>query len=143
MATTTTVSGSTVTFSNSGAAANLSTQTSEDSLLATFDISTILASSGGGAKTTLYSIDNGVTGDNNLPVTTNKAFATYDTDLLYKDDAVAAWIDGGDTSALGAHVWIGTDGKIHYDATDVAGFQQLAAGQTTTGTIKYTIKMSN
>ena len=49
---TTTVSGSTVTFSNSGAAANLSAQTSEDSLLAKFDISTILAESGGGTKTT-------------------------------------------------------------------------------------------
>ena len=51
---------------------------------------------------------------------------------------------GGDTSALGAHVWIGTDGKIHYDATNIADqFQQLAAGDTTTDTIKYTIKMSN
>src|SRR3954447_24274881 len=141
---TTTVSGSTVTFSNSGAAANLSVQTSEDSLLANLDISTILTSSGGGAKTTLYSIDNGVAGDNNSPVTTNKAFATYDTDLLYKDDAVAAWIDGGDTSALGAQVWIGNDGKIHYDATNIADqFQQLASGDTTTDTIKYTIKMSN
>src|SRR3954468_12002510 len=50
---TTTVAGSTVTFSNSGAAADLSAQTSEDSLLAKFDISTILASSGGGAKTVL------------------------------------------------------------------------------------------
>jgi VCBS repeat-containing protein len=141
---TTTVSGSTtVTVSNSGAAANLSTQTSEDALLANFDISTILAASGGGTKTTFYSIDNGVAGDDNPLVTTNKAFTTYDTDLLYKDSAVAGWCDG-DTSALGAHVWIGTDGKIHYDATNIAGqFQQLAAGETTTDTIKYTIKMSN
>ena len=141
---TTTVSGSTVTFSNSGAAANLSIQTSEDSLRANFDISTILAASGGGTKTTFYSIDNGVAGDDNPLVTTNKAFATYDTDLLYKDGAVTAWIADGDTSALGAHVWIGTDGKIHYDATNIADhFQQLAAGETTTDTIKYTIKMSN
>ena len=132
------------TFSNSGAAANLSVQTSEDSLLAKFDISTILAESGGGTKTTFYSIDNGVAGDDNPLVTTNKAFATYDTDLLYKDDPVAAWIADGDTSALGAHVWIGSDGKIHYDATNIADqFQQLAAGSTTTDTIKYTIKMSN
>jgi VCBS repeat-containing protein len=141
---TTTVSGSTVTFSNSGAAANLSLQTSEDLLLATIDISTILAASGGGTKTTFYSIDNGVAGDDNPLVTTNKAFAAYDTDLLYKDGPVAAWVDGGDTSALGAHVWIGTDGKIHYDATNIADkFQQLAAGETTTDTIKYTIKMAN
>ena len=141
---TTTVSGSTVTFSNSGAAANLCTQTSEDAILANFDISTILAASGGGNKTTFYSIDNGVAGDDNPLVTTNKAFATYDTDLLYKDGTVAAWVDGGDTSALGAHVWIGTDGKIHYDASNIADqFQHLAAGATTTDTIKYTIKMSN
>src|SRR3954451_8478372 len=134
---TTTVSGSTVTFSNSGAAANLSTQSSEDSLCANFDISTILASSGGGAKTALYSIDNGVAGDDNPLVTTNKAFATYDTDLLYKDGSGAAWIDdGGDTSALGAHVWIGPDGKIHYNATNIASqFQQLAADETTTGMV--------
>ena len=77
-------------------------------------------------------------------VTTNKAFATYDTDLLYKDDVGCGLDCGGDTSALGAHVWIGTDGKIHYDATNIADqFQQLAAGETTTDTIKYTIKMSN
>ena len=50
---TTTIAGSTVTFSNSGAAANLSVQTGGDSLLANFDISTILAESGGGTKTTL------------------------------------------------------------------------------------------
>ena len=86
---TTTVSGSTVTFSNSGAAANLRTQTSEDSLLA-FDISTVLAASGGGKNTTIYSVDDGAVDDNSL-VTTNNAFKTYDTDLLYKDASVAAW----------------------------------------------------
>ena len=120
---TTTVSGSTITFSNSGAAANLSQTGTEDGTLAfTFDV---LAASGGGKNTTIYSVDDGVTGDDNPSVATNKAFATYDTDLLYKDGAAAAWIDGGDTSARGAHVWIGTDGKIHYDATNIADqFQQ-------------------
>jgi VCBS repeat-containing protein len=85
-----------------------------------------------------------VAGDNDALVATNKAFATYDTDLLYQDATVKAWAIGGDTSALGAHVWIGTDGKIHYDATNIADqFDSLAAGETTTDTIKYTIKMSN
>ena len=56
-----------------------------------FHVSTILAASGGGKKTTIYSVDDGVAGDDNPPVTTNKAFATYDTDLLDKDGTVAAW----------------------------------------------------
>jgi VCBS repeat-containing protein len=139
---TTTVSGTTVTFSNSGAAANLSQTGTEDGTLAfTFDV---LAASGGGKNTTIYSVDDGVAGDDNAPVTINMAFATYDTDLLYADKKVAAWVNGRDTSALGAHVWIGTDGKIHYDATNIADeFEHLAAGETTTDTIKYTIKMSN
>ena len=128
---TTTVSGSTVTFSNSGAAANLSKQTSEDANLAVHI--SMFWRQAVAERTPHYSVDNGVAGDDNPLVTTNKAFATYDTDLLYKDGAVAAWMDGGDTSALGAHVWIGTDGKIHYDATNIADqFQQLAAGETAT-----------
>ena len=54
---TTTVSGSTVTFSNSGAAANLSQTGTEDGALAfTFDV---LAASGGGKNTTIYSVDDG------------------------------------------------------------------------------------
>ena len=66
----------------------------------------------------------------------NKAFATYDTDLIYKDNTVAAWVAGGDTSALGAHVWIGADGKIHYDASNINAdqIQPLAAGETTSPT---------
>ena len=54
---TTTVSGSTVTFSNSGAAANLSqTGTEDGNLVLTFDV---LAASGGGKNTTIYSVDDG------------------------------------------------------------------------------------
>src|SRR5712671_2259727 len=139
---TTTDNGSTVVFSNSGAAANLTNSSlNENSVLVlSFDV---LAASGGGTNTTIYSVDDGSSGSNPPVVIANKAFLTYDTDLLYKDTAVASWL-GGDTSAKGAHVWIGTDNKIHYDATNIASqVQAYGAGQVCTDTFEYTIKMSN
>jgi VCBS repeat-containing protein len=139
---TATIGTTSVTFSNSGAAANEGATTTEDNRTATFSIAQILADSGGGTKTTFYSLDNGTAGDNNTLVTTNKAFVNYDTDLLYKDSAVSGWITGGDTSALGAKVWIGTDNLVHYDATGL-NFDYLAAGESAIDTIQYTIKMSN
>ena len=125
-----------------GAAANL-TQTGGEGggRSFTFDV---LAASGGGKNTTLCSVDDGTTGDNNPAVAVNKAFAGYDTDLLYKDAAAASWQAGGDTSAAGAHVWIGADGKIHYDASNIdAQIQSLAAGEHFIDTFEYTIKMAN
>src|SRR5262245_48359762 len=110
---TTTVSGSTVTFSNSGAAADLSQTGSEDGTLAfTFDV---LAASGGGKNTTIYSVDDGSV-DTEYSGTLSNNFKTYDTDLLFKDCSVSSWQLGGDVSEKGAHVWIGADSKIHYDA---------------------------
>ncbi|MDX8454715.1 VCBS domain-containing protein, partial [Mesorhizobium sp. VK9D] len=137
---TTTVSGSTVTFSNSGAAANLTQSGTEDgSLQFTFDV---LAASGGGTKTTIYSVDDGVKNDDGGAgiVVTNKAFADYNKDLLIQDGANV--IETSSTS--GAKFWIGTDNKVHYDATGLsAQINALGAGQTFTDTIQYTIKMSN
>ncbi|WP_224547978.1 VCBS domain-containing protein, partial [Mesorhizobium sp. CA16] len=137
---TTTVSGSTVTFSNSGAAANLTQSGSEDgSLLFTFDV---LAASGGGTKTTIYSVDDGIKNDDGGAgiVVTNKAFADYNKDLLIQDGANV--IETSSTS--GAKFWIGTDNKIHYDATTLAPLiNALGAGEQFTDTIQYTIKMSN
>jgi len=142
---TATIDGSTVVFSSSGAAANLTTSlTADGSLTYNFDV---LAASGGGTKTTVYSIDNGTVGDNltvNPTVTTSKAFSTYDTDLLYKDAAATSWQTNGDFSAKGAYVWIGTDGKINYDASSIsATIQALGEGQHLIDTFAYTIKMSN
>ncbi|TPI37514.1 type I secretion protein, partial [Mesorhizobium sp. B2-9-1] len=138
---TTTVSGSTVTFSNSGAAANLTQSGSEDgSLQFTFDV---LAASGGGTKTTIYSVDDGTKNDDGgASITvTNKAFADYNKDLLIQDQA---GIQFAETSTNGAKFWIGSDNKIHYDATGLSGqINALAAGQTFNDTIQYTIKMSN
>ncbi|MDG4879389.1 VCBS domain-containing protein, partial [Mesorhizobium sp. WSM4935] len=141
MATTTITSGSTVTFSNSGAAANLTQSGSEDgSLQFTFDV---LAASGGGTKTTIYSVDDGVKNDDGgASITvTNKAFADYNKDLLIQDQA---GLQFAETSTKGAKFWVGTDGKIHYDASSLsAEIQALGANQTFTDTIQYTIKMSN
>ncbi|MBZ9884922.1 cadherin-like domain-containing protein, partial [Mesorhizobium sp. CA10] len=141
MATTTTTSGSTVTFSNSGAAANLTQSGTEDGgLQFTFDV---LAASGGGAKTTIYSVDDGIKNDDGgASITvTNKAFADYNKDLLIQDQA---GIQFAETSTNGAKFWIGSDNKIHYDATGLSGqINALAAGQTFIDTIQYTIKMSN
>ncbi|WP_246686018.1 VCBS domain-containing protein, partial [Mesorhizobium sp. B2-4-6] len=138
---TTTVSGSTVTFSNSGAAADLTQSGTEDgSLQFTFDV---LAASGGGTKTTIYSVDDGVKNDDGGAgiIVTNKAFADYNKDLLIQDQA---GIQFAETSANGAKFWIGSDNKIHYDATAVAPLiNALGAGEHFTDTIQYTIKMSN
>ena len=84
---TTTVSGSTVTFSNSGAAADLTQSGTEGGTLQfTFDV---LAASGGGTKTTIYSVDDGVKNDDGGAgiIVTNKAFADYNKDLLIQDGA--------------------------------------------------------
>src|SRR5262245_35018108 len=137
---TTTVSGSTVTFSNSGAAANLSQTGNEDGTAFTFDV---LAASGGGKNTTIYSVDDG-TVDTVYSGTLSNNFKTYDTDLLSKDCAVSSWQCGGDVSDKGAHVWIGADNKIHYDATCLSDqIQAYGEGGAFTDTVKYTIKMAN
>ncbi|WP_210239815.1 VCBS domain-containing protein, partial [Mesorhizobium sp. B4-1-1] len=141
---TTTVSGSTVTFSNSGAAADLTQSGTEDgSLQFTFDV---LAASGGGTKTTIYSVDDGTKNDDGGAgiIVTNKAFADYNKDLLIQDVSVSSVAAATETTQKGATIWIGTDGKIHYDASSLsAEIQALGANQTFTDTFQYTIKMSN
>ena len=138
MATTTTADG-TVVFSNSTAAANLTqTGTEGGSLLFDFDV---LAASGGGAKTTIWSVDDAIKNDDGGAgiVVANKAFADYNKDLLIKDSVGAI-----ETSAKGAKFWIGTDGKVHYDASALASqINALGEGQYFTDTIQYTIRMSN
>ncbi|RDJ14195.1 cadherin-like domain-containing protein, partial [Rhizobium phaseoli] len=138
---TTTVSGTTVTFSNSGAAADLTQSGTEDgSLQFTFDV---LAASGGGVKTTIYSVDDGVKNDDGgaAITVTNKAFVDYNKDLLIQD---GVGISFSQTSQMGATFWIGNDNKIHYDAGGLsAQINALDAGETFKDTIQYTIKMSN
>jgi len=138
---TTSVGGTGVTFSNSTAAANLSQSLSEGGLdssyLVTFDV---LKAGGGGAKATLWSVDDGVKGDDNpaVPIT-NKAFAGYNTDLLWQDSVGAV-----ETSAMGARFWITAAGEVKYDASGLAAqINALALGETFTDTIEYTIRLAN
>lgn len=136
---TATVSGTSVTFSNSTAAANLTTSIYESntssSYLTAFDV---LAASGGGTKTTVYSVDDGV---KSTSIATNTGFTTYNTDLLYKD---GTGIANAETSLLGAKFWIGADSKIYYDASALAGqINHLGVGEKLTDSFQYTIKMSN
>ncbi|WP_064681737.1 cadherin-like domain-containing protein [Rhizobium bangladeshense] len=138
---TTTVSGTTVTFSNSGAAANLTQSGTEDgNLQFTFDV---LAASGGGVKTTIYSADDGVKNDDGgaAIIVSNKAFVDYNKDLLMQD---GVGISFSQTSQMGATFWIGSDNQIHYDAAGISTqINALDAGESFTDTIQYTIKMSN
>ncbi|WP_183844450.1 cadherin-like domain-containing protein, partial [Rhizobium etli] len=138
---TTTVSGTTVTFSNSGAAANLTQSGTEDgSLQFTFDV---LAASDGGVKTTIYSADDGAKNDDGgaAIVVTNKAYVDYNKDLLMQD---GVGISFSQTSQMGATFWIGSDNQIHYDAAGLsAEINALDAGEMFKDTIQYTIKMSN
>ena len=138
---TTTVNGSSVTFSNSAAAANLVQTITEgnagDSYLLSFDP---LAASGGGAKAKLWSVDDGVKGDDNpaVPIS-NPAFSGYNTDLLYQDQAGVR-----ETSAMGAKFWIDSTGHVQYDASGIgAQLDKLAAGDVFTDTIQYTIRLAN
>lgn len=138
---TTTAGGTSVTFSNAAVAANLAQTMAEGdagaTYRATFDV---LAASGGGARATLWSVDDGVKGDDNPAVAiTNPAFAGYNTDLLYKD-AVGAI----ETSAKGAKFWIDGAGKVQYDASSLgAQLDHLAAGELFTDRIQYTLRLAN
>jgi VCBS repeat-containing protein len=130
---TATISGSTVVFSNSTAAANLTNTTNEDATgFLTFDV---LAASGGGTKTTIYSVDDGI---NSTNLTVNNGFTGYNTDLLSKD-----CVNVVETTSKGGQFWIGSDAKLHYNAANVTGMNALAEGETLTDTFQYTIRMAN
>jgi len=137
---TTAIAGSTVVFSNSGAAANLcNTSLTEDSLgEITFDV---LAASGGGKNTTIYSVDDASV-LTSAPVVVNKGMTGYNTDLLYKDGTGSA---NAETTAVGGKFWIGTDAKIHYDASGINPdlINGVAVGSSFDDTFQYTIKMAN
>ena len=82
--------------------------------------------------------------DNAYSGTLSNNFANYDTDLLTKDTASLGWQLGGDLSENGAHVWIGTDNKVHYDASNISNvINGLGVGETLVDTFDYTIRMAN
>lgn len=130
-----------VAFSNSTAAANLTNSAlTEDNLgVITFDV---LAASGGGAKTTIWSVDDG---DRDVApptgTTLSNNFANYNTDLLYKDATGAV---NAEYTALGGKFWI-DGGVIKYDASGISPdvINAVAVGDYITDTFQYTIRMSN
>jgi VCBS repeat-containing protein len=107
------------------------------SYLVTFDV---LKASGGGPKAQLWSVDDGAKGNDNpaVPIT-NKAFAGYNTDLLWQDAVGAV-----QRSAAGASFWITAAGEVKYDASMLAGqINALALGETFIDTIEYAIRLAN
>lgn len=97
----------------------------------------VMANDRGGAAKTLYAIDNGIEDD-----------GTAGSDLLIKDTARAE-ATSSDTSAMGAKIWITSDGKVGYDATTItnatflAKIAHLGAGESITDTFTYSIRMAN
>jgi VCBS repeat-containing protein len=127
----TTTSG--IVYSNSGAAAADTYYLTEDTLSSIkLDV---MANDGGGAKTTLYSIDDGLAQSGY----TTTGGVSVNTDLLNQDAVGAIGY-----SALGAKISINADKTIQYDASAMAGtYQSLAGNETVTDTFVYAIKMSN
>ena len=142
MATQTTGGGSTTSFSNAPQASNDTFLYSEDYTLNNdVLILNVMANNSGGAAKSLFSIDDGTSAS-----TATKVYAP--ADLLIKDasssDAVAITATGGDKSALGARIWIGTDGNVHYYKADVESIiQALAAGDVKTDSFTYAIQLGN
>ncbi|MGY3364437.1 VCBS repeat-containing protein [Bradyrhizobium sp. GM2.4] len=139
MATQTTGGGSTVSFGNAP-------QANTDIFSFTEDVSNILilnvlANDLGGAAKTLFSLDDGTSTS-----ASTKNYAPADLlvkDLAYSSDA-AGMVGTGDRSALGARIWIESDGTVHYDKGDInTQLQALAAGQTLTDTFTYAIQLGN
>ncbi|RVA76566.1 adhesin, partial [Mesorhizobium sp. M7A.F.Ca.US.006.04.2.1] len=98
----------------------------------------VLANDLGGAAKQLYSIDNA-----DSVQTATKILAP--ADLLTRDATYSGGVGGGtDTSYLGAHIWIGTDGTIHYDTANLESMiQALGAGEGLTDKVTYAIQLGN
>ncbi|RUY94814.1 hypothetical protein EN974_22975, partial [Mesorhizobium sp. M7A.F.Ca.CA.001.12.2.1] len=98
----------------------------------------VLANDLGGAAKQLYSIDNA-----DSVQTATKILAP--ADLLTRDATYSGGVGGGtDTSYLGAHIWIGTDGTIHYDTANLESMiQALGAGEVLTDKVTYAIQLGN
>ncbi|MCK1727677.1 VCBS domain-containing protein [Bradyrhizobium sp. 142] len=139
MATQTTGGGSTISFGNAPQANNDSFAFTEEAN--NILVLNVMANDLGGAAKTLFSLDDGSSAS---PSTKTYAPA----DLLVKDVAYSSDTAGmtgtGDHSALGARIWIESDGFVHYDKGDInAQLQALAVGATLTDTFTYAIQLGN
>ncbi|WP_439409100.1 VCBS domain-containing protein [Bradyrhizobium sp. DASA03076] len=139
MATQTTGGGSTVSFGNTPQANSDIFSFTEDA--GNILILNVLANDLGGAAKTLFSLDDGTSAS-----ASTKSYAPADLlvrDVVYSVDA-AGMAGTRDRSALGARIWIESDGTIHYDKGDInAQLQALAVGQTLTDTFTYAIQLGN
>ncbi|MBV1691089.1 VCBS domain-containing protein [Novosphingobium sp. G106] len=130
--------GTTTSFSNTPQAKDDGYSLAEDFLgVVYFDV---MSNDLGGNAKTLFSIDNG----------TNQsgAMSGYSAADLLSQDTARAEATSGDTSALGAKIWITSDGKIGYDSISLsagvkAQIQALHAGQTLTDSFIYAIRLGN
>ncbi|WP_439366402.1 VCBS domain-containing protein [Bradyrhizobium sp. DASA03005] len=139
MATQTTGGGSTVSFGNTPQAnSDIFSFTEEASDIL---ILNVLANDLGGAAKTLFSLDDGTSAS-----ASTKSYAPADLlvkDVAYSSDA-AGMAGTRDRSALGARIWIESDGTVHYDKGDInAQLQALAVGQMLTDTFTYAIQLGN
>ncbi|WP_027574894.1 VCBS domain-containing protein, partial [Bradyrhizobium sp. WSM1743] len=139
MATQTTGGGSTVSFGTTPQANTDIYSFTEDA--SNILILNVLANDLGGAAKTLFSLDDGTSTS-----ASTKSYAPADLlvkDVAYSSDAAGA-AGTSDHSALGARIWIESDGTVHYDKGDInAQLQALAVGETLTDTFTYAIQLGN
>src|SRR4051812_16665935 len=103
------------------------TRLTEDNL-ATDVVLDVMANDLGGNAKSLFSLDAGT-----------EATTALKQAALLTQDASRTEALSTDYSANGARIWIGSDGKVHYDASTLSGsfkaqLQQLSSGETLTDT---------
>ncbi|KRQ08298.1 beta strand repeat-containing protein [Bradyrhizobium manausense] len=139
MATQATGGGSTVSFGNTPQANNDIFSFTEDA--ANILVLNVMANDLGGAAKTLFSLDDGTSAS-----ASTKSYAPADLlvkDVTYSNDAAGA-AGTSDHSALGARIWIESDGTVHYDKGDInAKLQALGVGEALTDTFTYAIQLGN
>src|SRR4051794_31307460 len=100
-----------------------------------------MANDSGGAAKSLFSVDDGTSASTSTTVYAPADLLTKDAS--YSSDAVGI-AQTSDKSALGARIWIGTDGNVHYNKANIEGqIQALGVGETLTDTFTYAIQMGN
>lgn len=130
MATTTSMKGITVAFSNTPQAKD-DLYSYTESVESSIQYLDVMANDLGGNAKSLYAIDDGRNAD-------GSADGSRTSDLLQQDAVNAVG-----TSALGATIWITSDGKIAYDASSLGDLDYLAQGQHLTDNFTYAIRLAN
>ena len=136
--------GTTVSFSNTPQAKDDVLGTASNGGLITEDstsvILDVMSNDLGGNSKSLWSLDNASSAS-----TATKNYAP--ADLLAQDTARTASAST-DFSAMGARIWITSDGKVGYDTGSMsvaakASLQALAVGESWTDSFTYAIRLGN